>query len=154
MKDKFLSTEVQKILDIKRSRLQDWKDREWAVPSIKKAESQGDRDIYSLGDVYALGVFKFLIDLKLPRNLAKYYIRSLALKFNLEGKDTDKINGKINRDFCWLSMFRGQVGPFNIRIIDNPREAIALQEKDELIFLINLVSVIKNIDASIAEIER
>lgn len=73
----FTSTQVQKIFKINRSTFQDWIDRHFISPSIRKSSKQGDTNIFSLKDLSAIALFKHLCNSGLKREVASKTVNLL-----------------------------------------------------------------------------
>ena len=68
--ESFRAAEVTRINGIKRTRLQQWLEKGWIVPSIQVANGHGTRNRYSRHDLYTIGLFKKIIESGLPRRTA------------------------------------------------------------------------------------
>ena len=77
MKEDFTTPEVLKLTDVKKERLQVWVERKFIEPTIKKGSGPGSRRKWSLIDVYAIKLFKELLDLGLNRNFAGVCVKGL-----------------------------------------------------------------------------
>ena len=60
--ESFSSLDIVKILDIQRERLRDWQSRGF-IRASREAEKQGKRAYFSRLDVYAIGLFKNLVEI-------------------------------------------------------------------------------------------
>ena len=76
----FSLPEICRILDLKRDRIQQWLDRGYISPSIKKASGQGTRNIFSREDLYVIAVFKDLTQGGWLRDAAAALIKAIDLK--------------------------------------------------------------------------
>jgi len=66
----FTASEVEKITGVKRTRLQQWLEKNYIVPSVHVADGYGTRNIYSIGDVYRIYLLKTIIKTGIKRALA------------------------------------------------------------------------------------
>lgn len=64
------TSELLNILGINRNTFQDWLDRHLVSPSIQKSAKRGEQNIFSLGDVYKIAIFKKLIESGFYRDIA------------------------------------------------------------------------------------
>ena len=69
--NEFSTFDVAKILDIKRTRIQEWINSGYITPSIQKAKGKGLKAIFSLNDLYCIQVFRVMREMGIHRNIAK-----------------------------------------------------------------------------------
>jgi DNA-binding transcriptional MerR regulator len=55
---KFTTFDIVKKLGVHRSSLKQWMERDLIRPSIQKADGQGTKNLFSLEDLYRIGVFR------------------------------------------------------------------------------------------------
>ena len=78
--DTFTTFQIMKILGLPRERLKDWMDKGYVIPSIRKADGVGTKNIFDLVDVYGIALFMHFLSQGLIRTFAAEYTRScLAL---------------------------------------------------------------------------
>lgn len=65
----FHASDITKIAGVKRTRLQQWLERGYIVPSIRVAEGSGDRNIYSYVDLYNIAIFKKVSEMGFSRKV-------------------------------------------------------------------------------------
>lgn len=70
----FYASDVVKITNVKRTRLQQWLEKGWISPSVQQAEGAGTRNIYSLNDLYTIAIFKQVTEMGLPRKLVADFL--------------------------------------------------------------------------------
>ena len=74
----FLSGDVQKIIGIKKDRLQQWLKARFVVPSINEADGPGDRNLWSKEDLYSIAIFKQITEAGWSRKVAaKFYAQGV-----------------------------------------------------------------------------
>jgi len=73
----FTASEVEKITGVKRTRLQQWLEKNYIVPSVHVADGYGTRNIYSIGDVYRIEAFKRMVEGGLLREKAARLIKTM-----------------------------------------------------------------------------
>lgn len=66
----FTTFQITKKLNINRNTLQQWLDRGLIHPSIQKASGQGTKNIFSLNDVYQIGLFQKLYQVGFTQKIA------------------------------------------------------------------------------------
>jgi len=66
----FTTFQITKKLKINRNTLQQWLDRGLIHPSIQKASGQGTKNIFSLNDVYQIGLFQKFCHLGFTQKIA------------------------------------------------------------------------------------
>ena len=72
---------ICKALDIKRERLRDWIKAGHIKPTLP-AHGQGTKAGFTLGDVYAIALFKRLTELGFKRDLSAEIIKNMVGVFN------------------------------------------------------------------------
>lgn len=87
MKKQFSTFEVDKILKITHSSLQQWMNRGFIVPSIQIAKGRGTRSIFSLEDVYRARIFQELHRAGLPQSEASEHSKDMLLDMIQEGRE-------------------------------------------------------------------
>ena len=75
MEKEFSTFEVMKILDIKRERLREWMIKKFISPT-QSASGVGTKAIFSLLDVYRIGVFKKLVEAGINRRKASAWVNT------------------------------------------------------------------------------
>ena len=65
----FYTSEVERICEIKRNRLQVWLSNGWIIPSVQVASGHGTRNIFNEVDLVVISVFKHLVETGLSRKL-------------------------------------------------------------------------------------
>lgn len=98
MKKNYIATELCKILDIDRSRLQEWMHKGYIKPSIQRATSRGEKNIFSHDDLYIVYLFKHLLERGMNRYTASRFV-SILLR---NGFEKTLQNGK--NYLIWLGM--------------------------------------------------
>ena len=58
----YTTFQIIKALNIPRERLKDWMEKGFVKPSLQQARGKGTKSLFSLLDVYALALFKHLIE--------------------------------------------------------------------------------------------
>lgn len=72
----FTTFDVERILEIKRTRLQEWINRGFVVP-FKKADGKGDKTIFTHWDLYMVKLFEYLVNRGFSRVEASLRIKTL-----------------------------------------------------------------------------
>ena len=81
MKDEFTKADIEKILFIKRTRLQEWIARGFIVPS-KKADKKGVANLFTREDVYRIALFFRLLNSGVSRERAIQIFENYNINFN------------------------------------------------------------------------
>jgi hypothetical protein len=77
--EEFLASDIERINNVKRNRLQTWLERGWIVPSIEKASGHGSRNRFSKLDLYGIALFKHLIETaRFAREEAAEFLKAWA----------------------------------------------------------------------------
>ena len=76
--NEYSTFDIIRILDIPRERLQDWMNRNFIIPSIRKAEGKGTKNVFSRNDLYGIELFSFLINNGIKRKVASSLIKHLV----------------------------------------------------------------------------
>lgn len=88
--ESYTTFEIEKILQIPRTRLQDWLARDYIWPSLEKSEEKGEKNRFSRDDLYCIYLFDRMMSLKQNRdNCAKIlrrFIGSPMSRLVMEGK--------------------------------------------------------------------
>ncbi len=71
---KYQTSDVERVCQVKRVRLQTWLSAGWIVPSIQKASGHGTRNIFSENDLYKIAFFKRAIESGISRNAAAQFV--------------------------------------------------------------------------------
>ena len=66
----FTASQITLLTGVKRTRLQQWLEKEYLSPSIRKAYGHGTRNIYSIVDAYCIALFKKITESGLSRRYA------------------------------------------------------------------------------------
>lgn len=96
--DGFSTFNVEKILGIKRTCLQEWLNRGFIKPSIQKAFGKGSKALFSREDIYKIKLFEVLLTTGFKRDKAKDIIHTMESFWKIdyeriktgEKKGTDK----------------------------------------------------------------
>ena len=92
MQSEFTTPEIEKSLHIRRDRMKEWIKKGYIVPSVQKGAGRGTKHIFSRDDVYAVFLYRELIEQGISRKLAggvvyrffyEFYTFTGALKENL-----------------------------------------------------------------------
>lgn len=75
MEKEFSTFDVKKILDIKRERLREWMNNKFISPT-QPASGVGTKAIFSILDVYKIGVFKKLVESGINRRKASAWVNT------------------------------------------------------------------------------
>jgi len=59
---KFYSSDITKLLGVKRTTQQQWMDLGYIAPSIQRAEGSGTKNVFSLNDIYRIAIFMRLTE--------------------------------------------------------------------------------------------
>lgn len=70
----YSASDVTRITGVKRTRLQQWLERSFIVPSIQEASGPGTRNIYNRMDIYNIALFKKITESGWPRKMAADFI--------------------------------------------------------------------------------
>jgi DNA-binding transcriptional MerR regulator len=71
----YSTLDIAKKLGIERERLRVWVDRGYIKPSIQKAEGQGTKSLFSHLDIYAIALFRHLVEkVRYPRDEASRFV--------------------------------------------------------------------------------
>lgn len=66
----FKTSEVRKIFGLRRNNFQDWMERKFVFPSIKKSKKPGEDNVFSKDDLYRIQLFIYFLKLGLSRERA------------------------------------------------------------------------------------
>jgi len=140
--DQFSKTHIEKIFGTKKTRIQEWMDRNLIEPSIKRAEGKGKIAIFSLNDLYNMNLFLTLITLGLSRLLA-------ASCSNIDFRRVDK--GK-NEYGCYLFNRDAKTYPtlnYGGLKLSNGPPSIHMGDRGMIKLVIDLLSIKKEVDQRI-----
>ncbi len=87
----FRTSDVERIIGLKRNRLQAWIDSGFVAPS-EKATGSGTRNLWSRIDLYTLAIFKNLSESGLSRKLAADFIGQGILSPEMSEDELEKID--------------------------------------------------------------
>jgi len=73
-REQFFASDVERICEVKRNRLQTWIERGWIIPSIQKGEGSGYKNIFSLTDLLSISFFKQAIESGISRDAAAKFL--------------------------------------------------------------------------------
>jgi DNA-binding transcriptional MerR regulator len=79
MQNEFSTFDLIKALKIPRERLREWMKRGYVHPT-RKAEGQGDKAVFLREDVYALALFRRLVDFGFSRKLAGEFVTGFTTR--------------------------------------------------------------------------
>jgi len=68
------SGDVERICEIKRNRLQAWREKGWIHSSVHNASNTGDRNIYSIGDCCIISLVKKAVESGLSREAISQFL--------------------------------------------------------------------------------
>jgi DNA-binding transcriptional MerR regulator len=144
MDEQFYTSDVTRITGVKRNRLQVWLDRGWIIPSIKKAQGQGSRNIFGLHDLYVIALFKKLVGIGVPRKFVGMCTQAF-FKQPLLGLFLRADN------YCWFEVYRTGEGEFESELVFRPE----LGKRDRLdcydMVAINIAKFAREIDLKIEQ---
>ncbi len=152
MKKEFTTSEVLKVLEIKRSKLMDWKrlpQMEFAKPSRTAGESEPgrDRDIFTFEDVLTIALFQRMVGAGVSRSFAGFTANYMKLRFQF--MDRDQTKDPVNDRFCWLDVYDQK----STALCSRPESRRQAQEKyaDAAIAVsINVAQLIRDVRAKVA----
>jgi hypothetical protein len=78
--------DIAKILEVKRSSLQQWMDHGFISPSIIKAEGRGTKSIFSIEDLYKIEIFRALYSSGLSQKYASQISQKIVFDWVIPGK--------------------------------------------------------------------
>lgn len=134
-KDKFSTFDIERILGIKRSRLQEWIDRRLITPDIP-AKGKGTKAVFSLNSLYCIALFDFLLDVT-TREQAK----------ELHVLDFSNISNKGNR-FLTAAISRFKNGKYIAYTCSETlsRDIPEIKEDEAIIVTVNLIAIKNYVD--------
>ena len=77
----FFAGDVEKICGVKRNRLQVWMEKGWIIPSIKRADGHGTRNIFNLINLFQISLFKKAVENGISRKVAADFLPRLLIYF-------------------------------------------------------------------------
>lgn len=93
--EEYQAKHVEAVTGVKRLRLNQWMEKGYFSPSIYKASQTGERNLYSLDDLYYITLFKKLVESGLSRSMTAVQITGFKQEINfksvkefLKNKDT------------------------------------------------------------------
>jgi len=136
----FKTTEVRKIFSLKRNNFQDWMERGFIKPSIKKSTRKGEDNIFSKDDLYRIYLFIFLMLMGLDRSTAAEYA---AVSFQSVGEEAG--NYKFFKIDCKFIQIEHQIVTRHWSLLHSYSETE--QKRDfEAFIVVNLVMIKKKVD--------
>ena len=79
MKSHYSTFDAERILEIKRTRLQEWLDRNYIVP-FHKAKGKGDKTRFVIEDLYKIKLFQEFLDRRIKQRERAAYLLSILDK--------------------------------------------------------------------------
>ena len=120
----YTTFQIIKTLKIPRERLKDWVEKGFVKPSLQQAQGKGTKALFSLLDVYALALFKHLIEeCRFSRDAASQFSALwLEYIYNFpyeEGKEVSDrtISDLLSNELIFIS--KGEDGPIKLSDEEN-----------------------------------
>ena len=145
---KYTTPELIKVIGVTRARLQQWVERGYVGPSIQKASGQGVKNLYSVGDLYKIAIFKHLIEFGFSRDRAESILGKYFFSYSDEERKKYNIlvyiDLKATKDRTFFCSFdnEDEVEDFFQTI----KEGVMFQNS---VFLLNISALIANVDLKI-----
>jgi DNA-binding transcriptional MerR regulator len=175
--DEFQSADQEKITGVKRNRLQVWIERGWIKPS-QRATGYGSRNVFSRDDLYNIAIFKAIVEKGWSRSVAAEFIEKGRVRVESGTRgELDKQSGVVrwgaipsmrSRDGATLLppcagygvfvRIKGKVlhtfvaGPLDK--VGAELESIAKEKDVDDIYILNLKTILSQVDAKIKEVKR
>jgi hypothetical protein len=116
----FLAADIERILEVKRNRLQQWLERGYIIPSIQVASGHGTRNVWSRNDLYTIALFKKITESGLSRKLVSDFLSAGSI-----GSDS------VDNIYCILYMrcggkVKGMTVPFLTKFTANGKPILEL----------------------------
>lgn len=73
MKQEYSTFDIDKRLGVKRNCIQPWLDAGFIKPSIQRATRRGQRNLFSVSDLYRIKLFQELLETGISRREASFY---------------------------------------------------------------------------------
>jgi hypothetical protein len=73
MKNEFTTFDIIRLFNINRNQLQPWIDGHFITPSIQKATRRGEKNLFSVDDLYRIRLFQYLLFAGFSRRDASQY---------------------------------------------------------------------------------
>ena len=151
--NEFQMMDVEKICELKRTRLQTWMERGWIVPSIQKATGHGTRNIWNRQDLYNIAIFKKITESGWSREVAGDFLVSGVLFFHERVDDIKFIVYMRHENSVRAAALTYNEGD-DIKIdIEHLQDNLDMKEFDDM-YVINFVKLRTYIDEKIKKIKR
>jgi DNA-binding transcriptional MerR regulator len=141
----FYASDVVKITNVKRTRLQQWLEKGWISPSVQQAEGAGTRNVYSLNDLYTIAIFKQVTEMGLPRKLVADFLSKGVIDGTLEIEKAQFIMYVRDGEQTGAAIVKGYNIDFRYQL-----KTLGLFGCDS-IFLINFHRIKNDIDARVKD---
>lgn len=139
-KMEFTTTKVLNLLDLNRNTFQDWMDRKLIKPSIQKSSKQGEPNIFSKKDLYAIYLFNRLVNFGISRMLAKDHAN---ITFDNVGDGKDQIKYSVLTRGYVPGLKGGRIQ--HDKVYKTP-PTVSLQSNEMFGLVINLLAIKKEVD--------
>jgi hypothetical protein len=77
-RDQYSTLQIAKLLGIERERLRVWVDKGYIEPSIQKAKGQGTKSLFARLDIYAVALFRMLVEKGFTRDFASKFVKGFV----------------------------------------------------------------------------
>jgi len=131
----FTTSQVLDTFNINRNTFQDWLDRGFVVPSIKKSSKQGESNIFSFGDLCRIYAFQKLMLVGLTREKARDYSDITFENYYRENKPCY---------YIWKTRL-DQDGFESMSVIGEMPKNL-LMERNQFAFILNLSEIKKDVE--------
>jgi DNA-binding transcriptional MerR regulator len=145
MEEKFYANDVTRITGLKRTRLEQWIERGYFIPTTR-AQGPGTQNIYSRGDLYALCLLERLLLMGVPRERAGKVV--FAIRWERErtaGNNYVVVKIELQRSPRGGKIMAGEM----YFAVDAPQVSL---KREAVAWVINLRQVFEEIDSKIEKL--
>jgi len=157
---KYSTFDIVKALDIDRERLREWMNRGYIKPS-QSAQGQGTRALFSTLDVYAVELFRNLVEAGFSREAASLYVQKFIKEEKHTKYETKVIGFRVSTEQIQFFQIDSN---FKIRKLDLRTGTLVAPmsqtEKEEFlpkdledwdrVYLVNIEKIRKKVDEALA----
>jgi DNA-binding transcriptional MerR regulator len=152
----FTTTDISKILGIKRERVKNWLTEGYISPSIQTGEGPGTKHLFSRADLYIMRLFEYLLERGFSRSDASQRIKKVYDACMAEFEHEDQSNSIYRWNFIALRNTSGNPKEevFHYFAFDDKHSMEApisslLDEECDDIVIINFGKIRRNVDIEI-----
>ena len=150
----FFASDVTKVTGVKRGRLQVWLEKGWIVPSIQKASGHGTRNIFSLGDLYNIVLFRKVVESGLSRGALGPALAGIK-PYEFDAWIDTASFGSFSFDKfpMYAAFYRKEGEVFIVRpmtLVDFQRVKISELSRADDVILINFTKIMKEVNDNVS----